>query len=245
MASEKNLNLKKETVKTIVDKINASETVILFTYQGLTVADISGLRRKLREDETEVKIYKNSLVKRAFDELNVDMDEFLTGPNAILFSKKLLEGIKVLSDFAKSNKNLDIRAGIIKGDVVTVDTIKDYANIPSMEGLLTMLAGGMMDHVKNLSISLKLYAEDLNDGKPLDAPKVEEAAPVQEEVTPEPEEVTETTEAPVAEEAPTEEVVEETTPEVTEETPTPEAEVTEETPTEEVETPSEETKEEN
>ena len=52
MASEKNLNLKKETVKTIVDKINASETVILFTYQGLTVADISDLRIKLRDEET-------------------------------------------------------------------------------------------------------------------------------------------------------------------------------------------------
>jgi len=168
MASEKNLNLKKETVATIVDKIKNSETVIIFAYQGLTVADVSNLRRKLRENKGEVKVYKNTLVKRALNELNLNLDEFMEGPNAILFSETLLESIKELAEFAKKNKNLNIRAGIIKGDTVGVETIEEYANIPSMEGLLTMLAGGMIEHVKNLSIGLNLYAEQLNDGEPVE-----------------------------------------------------------------------------
>jgi len=215
MASEKNLNLKKETVKTIVDKIKNSETVILFTYHGLTVSDVSDLRRKLRDNEGEIKVYKNTLVKRAFDELNLNLDEFLEGPNAILFSKTLLEAIKELSAFAKKNKNLNIRAGIIKGDIVNVDTINEYANIPSMEGLLTMLAGGMMEHVRNLSIGLNLYAEKLNDGKPVETSKAEEPAkeevkteePLKEEVQTEEETVVEDTKenAPEVEEIPAEE----------------------------------------
>jgi len=217
MASEKNLNLKRETVATIVDKIKNSETVILFTYHGLTVEDVSSLRRKLRANEGEVKVYKNTLVKRALYELNLNLDEYLDGPNAILFSKTLLESIKELANFAKDNKNLNIRAGIIKGDTVNVDTIEEYANIPSMEGLLTMLAGGMIEHVKNLSIGLNLYAEQLNDGKPVESPKVEET-PTTEEKTEEPTEVPaeETTVAeatektvPEAEETPAEEVNEE------------------------------------
>ena len=171
MASEKNLSLKKTTVQTIIDKIKNSETVILFTYQGLSVADISNLRRKLRSDDAEVKVYKNTLVKRALTELKLDLDEFLAGPNALLFSTKLLEAIKALTEFAKDHELLNIRAGIIKGDVVSLDTINEYATIPSMEGLLTMLAGGMLEHVRNLSISLNLYAEELNDGKPTPAPQ--------------------------------------------------------------------------
>jgi len=211
MASEKNLNLKRETVNIIVDKIKNSKTVILFTYQGLTVADVSDLRRKLRENEGEVKVYKNTLVKRAIHELGLNLDEFLDGPNAILFSTKLLESIKELSEFAKVNKNLNIRAGIIKGDVVNVETIGEYARIPSMEGLLTMLAGGMIEHVKNLSIGLNLYAEQLTDGKLDEASKAEESiketeeALATEEVA---EVVVETTEekALEAEETPAEEV---------------------------------------
>ena len=196
MASEKNLNLKKETVNTIVDKIKNSETVILFTYQGLSVADVSDLRRKLRSDEAEIKVYKNTLVKLALDELKLDLTEFLEGPNAILFSTKLLEAIKVLSTFAKTHKTLEIRAGIIKGDIVNIDTINEYATIPSMEGLLTMLAGGMIEHVKNLSISLNLYAEQLNDGKAVvtEEPKAEENAPAEEVTTETAEEVVENVE---------------------------------------------------
>ena len=69
--------------------------------------------------------------------------------------------LKVLSKFTKDHKCAEIRSGIINGEVVGIDTINEYASIPSMEGLLTMLAGGMIEHVKNLSIALNLYAEGL------------------------------------------------------------------------------------
>jgi large subunit ribosomal protein L10 len=163
MASEKSLNLKKETVNEIRNKISDSETVVLFTYQGLTVADIIKLRRKLREVNAEVKIYKNTLVKLALDDLKLDLTEFLEGPNALLFSKNLLEAIKVLDNFAKDNKSITIKTGIIKGNVVSVDTINEYASVPPMETLLSMLAGGMLQHVKHLAIGLNMYAEKLEE----------------------------------------------------------------------------------
>lgn len=165
MASEKVLNEKKLVVSEIVDNIKNSESVILFQYQGLTVAEMSELRNQLNEIESTVKIYKNTLLKRALEDVNVKMDEeFLDGPNAILFGKSLLEPIKVIAEFAKKHDKLNIRVGIISGDVASIDVIKDYASIPSREGLLTMLAGGMIQYVKDLSISLNLYAEKL-EGK--------------------------------------------------------------------------------
>ena len=164
MASEKILNEKKVIVSEIIDNIKNSESVILFQYQGLTVSEIMDLRKKLNEVNSTVKIYKNTLLKRALDELKINMDEFLTGPNAILFGKDLLEPIKILANYAKEHDKLDIRVGIISGDVASIDVIKEYANIPSREGLLTMLAGGMIQYVKDLSMSLKLYADKL-EGK--------------------------------------------------------------------------------
>lgn len=164
MASEKILNEKKMIVSEIIDNIKNSESVILFQYQGLTVAEMSELRNKLNEIDSSIKIYKNTLLKRALDELNIDMNEFLDGPNAILFGKELLEPIKTVAEFAKDHDKLNIRVGIISGDVASLETIKEYASIPSREGLLTMLAGGMIQYVKDLSISLNLYAEKL-EGK--------------------------------------------------------------------------------
>ena len=164
MASEKNLNEKKEIVKEIVDNIKNSESVIMFQYQGLTVAEMTELRNKLNEVSSSVRIYKNTLLKRALDELNIKMDDFLEGPNAMLFGETLLEPIKIIADYAKDHDKLNIRVGIISGDIADINTIKEYASIPSREGLLTMLAGGMIQYVKDLSISLNLYAEKL-EGK--------------------------------------------------------------------------------
>ncbi len=161
MASSKVLEQKKAIVDEIIKNIKDSESVILFQYQGLTVAELSELRTKLREVESTVRVYKNTLLKRALDELNVDLTGFLEGPNAILFGKDLLEPIKVISDYAKEHDKMEIRIGIISGNVADINTIREYASIPSRDGLLTMLASGMMKYVKDLAIGLNLYAEEL------------------------------------------------------------------------------------
>ncbi len=164
MASAKILEEKKKVVSEITNKLKSSESVIIFGYQGLTVEDLSALRKELKTVDSEVKVYKNTLLKRATDELNINLDDFLSGPNAILFGKDLLEPIKIISEFAKKHDKLDIRVGVISGSVADLATIKEYAEIPSREGLLTMLAGGMMQYVKDLAIGLNLYAEQL-EGK--------------------------------------------------------------------------------
>ena len=163
MASTKILQEKQNVVEEITKKLDDSKSVILFSYQGLSVADIADLRKELRNNDSEVKIYKNTLLKRALDSKNINLDSFLEGPNAIIFGKSVLEPIKVISKFKKDHDAVSIQTGVIEGEVVTVDTINEYAAIPSMEGLLTMLAGGMIEHVKNLSIGLNLYAEKVGE----------------------------------------------------------------------------------
>lgn len=161
MASAKILENKKAIVNEIQDKVNESESVIIFTYQGLTVSELSELRRNLRNVNSEVKIYKNTLVKKALNDLKIDIDQFLEGPNAIVFGKDLLEPIKAISDFAKDHEKANITVGVISGAPADLNAIKEYASIPSREGLLTMLAGGMIQYVRDLAIGLNMYAEKL------------------------------------------------------------------------------------
>lgn len=163
MASEKILNSKRETVAEITDKLNNSKSVVVFNYQATSVADMQELRRELKKVDSEVKVYKNTLVRRALDDKNVDLSSELEGQNAIIFGKEILEPIKALDSFAKKHDNVKVVAGLVEGEVVSLDTIKEYASIPSMEGLLTMFAGGLIEHVKNLSIALNLYAEQLGE----------------------------------------------------------------------------------
>ena len=160
MASTKILNQKENVVNEIADKVKNSESVVLFSYQGLTVSDLNELRAALRNVESEVKVYKNTLVKRALNSLNITMeDSYLEGPNAIVFGKDLLEPIKAISNFAKNHEAAVIRIGIISGEVADLDVINKYASIPSRETLLTQLASGMMAYVRDLSIALDLYAD--------------------------------------------------------------------------------------
>ena len=161
MASAKILENKKKIVEEIKNNLENSESVIIFTYQGLTVSDLSDLRRELRKVDSEVKRYKNTLLKRAVDDLNINLDGFLEGPNAVLFGKDLLEPIKVISNFVKDHDKANITVGVISGSPVDLEVINEYASIPSRDGLLTMLAGGMIQYVRDLAIGLNLYAEQL------------------------------------------------------------------------------------
>ncbi len=163
MASAKNLDIKKNTVKEITEKINNSQSVIVFSYQGMTVSDMSQLRNELKKSNSEIKIYKNSLAKRAFEGLKIENSEFWEGPNAILFGSDLLEPIKILAKAAKNNENIIIRTGYADGKVLSLDEINAYASIPSRETLLTMFAAGLMQHVKDFAIGLDLYANKLEE----------------------------------------------------------------------------------
>ena len=159
MPSTKILEMKKEVVNEIKDRLNKAKSVVLFDYRGLSDSEVKDLRIKLRESGSDYKVYKNTLLRLAFKDLNVDMDNYLEGPTAIVFSSDDIAAVKVLSEVAKKNEALELKAGIIEGNVQDKTSLEEFARIPSREGLYTMLAGGMIGIVKDLSIALNLLAE--------------------------------------------------------------------------------------
>jgi len=161
LANQKILDKKQEIINEIADRTKNANSVVFFEYQGLTAMETNALRRLLRESDSELKIYKNTLVKRALDSLDINLASELEGPKAIAFGTDAVAPIKVLSDFAKDHPALLLKVGIVDGEITDESALKQLATIPSREGLLTMLASGLMGTVRDLSICLDLYSQDL------------------------------------------------------------------------------------
>ena len=159
MANAKIIEKKAEVVSEIKGKFENAKSVVVFDPRGLNVTEVTELRRALRDNGSDYKVYKNTLAKRAVNSLDIKLDEFLEGPSAISFSDDELAPVRVISEFAKNHENLELKAGIVEGKVVDAKELAKYAAIPSRDTLLTMLASGLMGTVKNLSICLDLYAK--------------------------------------------------------------------------------------
>ena len=106
------LEAKQNVVKEIVDKAKNSTTIVVAEYRGLTVAQLQELRRALLKEDAELCVYKNSLVERASEELGYELKDVLSGPNAIIFSKEVSNGAKVVTKYAKKfGDTLKVKGG--------------------------------------------------------------------------------------------------------------------------------------
>ena len=161
MANAKIIEQKQLVVEEIKEKFNNAKSVVIFDPRGLKVSEVTELRRSLRESGSDYKVYKNTLVRRAMNSLNINMDEELNGPKAVAFGTDAIAPIKVLSDFAKEHPALVLKVGYVDGNVTDEATLKQLAAIPGREQLLTMFAAGLLEHVKNVAICLDLHSQNL------------------------------------------------------------------------------------
>lgn len=160
-------SVKESEVKELAARIEESKVMITFDYQGLTAEQFNDLRTKLRNNGCECKVYKNNIARRAVKLLNYDeLESVLVGPKAILFCKEdVVAPAKVLYDFAKENEKVVIAAGVVEKQAVNKEKIIELANLPSYETLLTMLAGGMLSPVKDITIGLHMLVEKLEEAQ--------------------------------------------------------------------------------
>lgn len=152
---------KKQIVEEITEKFKNSVSTIVVDYRGLNVAEITELRKQLREAGVEFKVYKNTLTRRAAEAAELtEINDVLTGPNAIAFSNDdVVAPAKILNNFAKENEALEIKLGVIEGKVVSLDEIKALAELPSREGLLSMLLSVLQAPIRNFALAAKAVAE--------------------------------------------------------------------------------------
>lgn len=155
------LEQKKQIVADITEKLSNSKSTVVVDYRGLSVAQVTELRKQLREAGVEFKVYKNTLLRRAAEGADLaGLTEYLVGPTAIAFSEEdVIAPAKILNDFAKENDALEIKAGVIEGQVSDAAEIKALASLPSREGLLSMLANVLQAPIRNFALAAKAVAD--------------------------------------------------------------------------------------
>ncbi len=157
----KTIARKVNDVNVLADKFKMSKTVVVFEYSGLTVSNFTELRIDLHKQNMEVKVYKNNITRRAALQAGFgELSETLVGPLAVAISyDDVVAPAKSVADFAKKNKTVVIRSGVIEGKVVGNVELNQLANLPSRETLLTQLAAGLLMPVKELAVGLNMLTE--------------------------------------------------------------------------------------
>ena len=163
MANPKILEQKQAVIDEITENVKNSASFILLENNGLTVAETMELRRMLKKSNSELKIYKNTLVARSLKSLNIDLEKELNGPKVFVFGTDMIEPIKTTSNFIKKHPNLEMKIGIVDGKVTELEELNKLATIPSREGLLTMFASGLISIARDFAICLDLHSKNLEE----------------------------------------------------------------------------------
>lgn len=155
------VELKQPVVDEIKGHVAAAKTAVLVDYRGLTVEEDTVLRKKLREEGVVYKVYKNTMLKRAFEgTVFAELNPHLDGPTAIAFGlEDATAPARILNDFAKTAPKLEFKAGIVDGTYYDTDGIKVIATIPSREVLISKLLGSLQSPITNFARVLKQIAE--------------------------------------------------------------------------------------
>ena len=156
------IQMKSQVVAEIVEKLQKSSSTIVVDYKGLTVEEVTELRKKMREAGVEYKVYKNTLVRRAAKEVGIEEfnNELLVGTNAIAFGyDDPIAPARVIKEFMEAHPKMQLKMGVVEGTFYDVDGVKALASIPSREELISKLLGSLQSPITNLARVLNQIAE--------------------------------------------------------------------------------------
>lgn len=154
------LESKKMHVAEIVEKFKTAKSSVIVEYRGLSVREITELRRALLAENIEFKVLKNNFVVRATEELNLkDLHDSLKGPNAFAFSDDAVAPARVLAKFAKKHQHLVLKRGVVEGKIVDAEELKSIAKLPNRDGMISMLMGMMQSPIRSFAYALAQIAE--------------------------------------------------------------------------------------
>lgn len=159
--SEATIAKKAEAVKNVNEMLTNAETAIVVDYRGLTVAEVTDLRKQLRDAGVKMMVIKNKILERAVEGTDYeDLKSTFVGPTAVALSDEdAIAPAKILKKFADDHEALEIKGGFIEKRVQTLDKINEYATLPSREDLLSMLASALQDPMRKIARAVKAVAD--------------------------------------------------------------------------------------
>lgn len=155
------IEAKQQVVNEIAEQLKAAQSTIVVEYRGLTVAEMTELRRTLRAENVGFKVYKNKLVQRAAEKEGMaELNEFLVGPNAVAFGHEdAVAPARLLAEFAKKHDALVIKAGYVEGKFLPQEEVVAVAKLPNREGMYSMLLACMKEPVAKVARVIQAVAD--------------------------------------------------------------------------------------
>lgn len=159
--NKEKLQEKQQVMDEVSQLFKDSKSFTVVEYRGLTVKQTEELRKQLRKEGAELRVFKNTLVSKALAGLGVkDLDESLAGPNAYIFSKEdAIAGPRIVVKYAKDNEKLVVKGGYLDGKTISQKDLAVIALLPSKDGLLSMLASVLNAPVVKFALTIKAVAE--------------------------------------------------------------------------------------
>ena len=147
------LEIKKQVVAETKDRFDRAQSVVIVDYRGLNVSEITDLRAQLRAAGVEMKVVKNTLVKRVAENLGfAELNQYLEGQTAGVYSiQDPVSGPKILAEFAKTHKQLEIKAAVLESKVIDAQGVKTLADLPSREVLLAQVLAGIQGPLSGMA----------------------------------------------------------------------------------------------
>ncbi|UPQ86353.1 50S ribosomal protein L10 [Ignavigranum ruoffiae] len=141
---------KQAEIDQLVEDFKSSSAILVVDFLGLSVAEVTALRKELRDNDVKMKVVKNTLLRRAAAQAEIEgLDEYFSGPTAIVFSEDIVAPAKILTEQVKNLDALEIKGGMIEGKVASLADIETVAKLPSREGLLSMLLSVLQAPMRN------------------------------------------------------------------------------------------------
>lgn len=159
--SKETIAVKAQEVEEVAEQLKSSVSAIVVDYRGLTVEQVTDLRKQLREAGVKMRVIKNKIMVRAADKAGFeDLKTVFAGPTAVAFSEEdPVAPAKILANFAKTADALQLKGGVIEGKVADLETVQEYATMPSREELLATIANLLQAPVRNVAYAVKAVAE--------------------------------------------------------------------------------------
>ncbi|MCL1950871.1 MAG: 50S ribosomal protein L10 [Turicibacter sp.] len=160
------IQAKSELVAEYSAKFKESSSLVVVDYRGLTVEQVTELRKSLRAEGVEFKVLKNNISRRAAAEAGFEgLNDSFVGPTAVAYSKEdVVAPARVLYNFAKTNEALELKAGVIEGQFASLEQVTALAQLPNRDGLLSMLLSVLQAPMRNIALAVKAVSEQKEAG---------------------------------------------------------------------------------
>ncbi len=159
---------KEKLVDALAEDLKTAKAVLVINYLGLTVDQVTEMRKELRDSDVKMKVIKNTYLKRAAAKAGIEgLDETFVGPTAVIYtadSDDITEPARIVSKYADKYDVVEIKGGMLEGKLTNKEEIKELAAIPGREGLLSMLVSVLQAPVRNFAYAVKAVADSKDEG---------------------------------------------------------------------------------